>query len=144
MNNRPYVGVYIDHRHAQLFWADDDADFEEQEIESGFQEEGEPVDNIEPAGEYAHGGGVEHARLENRRAEQLKHFYKRLDKVLRKADKIYLFGPGQARKELANVLKKDKGLRANLEGVEGADKKLTHNQRRARVRDFFDLPRNNI
>lgn len=142
MKDKPFVGVWMDHRRAQLFWSDRDANVEMQEIQSGFQEEGEPTDNVEPATEQGHvGGGVEHARLENRRAEQLKHYYKKLDKTLRDADNIYLFGPGQAKKELANYLEQDKGLRARIQGVENADKKLTQNQKAARVRDFFDLPR---
>jgi hypothetical protein len=145
MNNKPIVGVWLDHRRAQLFWADEEADIEMQEIKSEFQEEGEPTDNVEPATAPGHvGGGVEHARLENRRSEQLKHYYKRLDKVLRKAERIYLFGPGQAKKELAKFLEQDKGLRARIEGVENADKKLTQNQKAAQVRDFFDIPRSVI
>lgn len=141
MKDKPFVGVWLDHCQAQLFWSDDDANIEEQEINSEFQKEGEPTDNVEPAAEPGHvGGGVEHAHLENRRAEQLKHYYKRLDKVLRSADRIYLFGPGQAKKELAKFLREDKGLRARIEGVENADKKLTQNQKAARVREFFDLP----
>lgn len=141
MRDKPFVGVWLDHRMAQLFWADEEADIKVQQVQSEFQEEGEPVDGIEPAGEFAHAGGVQHARLENRRAEQLKHYYKKLDKILRDADRIFLFGPGQAKKELANFLKEDKGLRARIQGVENADKKLTQNQKAARVREFFELPR---
>jgi hypothetical protein len=142
MKDKPFVGVWLDHRMAQLFWADEEADIQVQEVKSEFQEEGEPTDNVEPGAELGHvGGGVQHAKLENRRAEQLKHYYKRLDKILRRAERIYLFGPGQAKKELASFLKEDKGLRARIQGVENADKKLTQNQKAAQVREFFDLPR---
>lgn len=144
MKGKNFVGVWMDHRRAQLFWADQDANIETQEVQSGFQEEGEPVDNIEPSSEFAHAGGVEHAKLDNRRTEQLKHFYKKLSKILRDAEHIYLFGPGQAKKELANLLKDDSHVKGQIGEVKNADKKLTKNQKAAEVRDFFDLPRKTI
>lgn len=144
MNNKNYVGVWMDHRRAQFFWADSEANMKSQEIQSGFQEEGEPADSIEPAAEFAHGGGVEHAKRENRRSEQLKRYYKKLGKALRNAEHIYLFGPGQAKKELATKIKDDPKLAEQLDGVDSADKKLTKNQKAARVRNFFDLPREAI
>ncbi|MBS3763704.1 MAG: hypothetical protein KGZ25_10430, partial [Planctomycetes bacterium] len=84
------------------------------------------------------------AHLDDRRREQLKHFYKELDKNLRPAEEIYIFGPGQAKKELANYLKGDKSLKAALKGIEGADKKLTRAQKAEQVREFFALPRQPI
>ena len=141
MNGKPYVGVWLDHRQAFLFWTDDDANIEMQKIESGYQEEGEPTDRIELSGESAGGGGVSHASLEHRRKEQLKHYYKKLDRVLNDAEDIYLFGPGQAKKECASKLKEDKNMRARIRGVENADKKMTEGQMAAKVRDVFDLPR---
>ncbi len=144
MKAKDYVGIWMDHRRAQMFWADREADITTREITSGFQEEGEPVDTIEPAGKFAHGGGVQHAKRDNRRTEQLKRYYKKLAKTLRGAEHIYLFGPGEAKKELAKKLEDDSQLADCVEGVEGADKKLTKNQKAAKVRDFFDLPRNAI
>ena len=139
MNSKRLVGVWLDHRQARLFWANGNGITTKQELSSGYQENGEPVDMMERSGATAHGGGVAHASLDRRRREQLKHYYKKLDKILRSADQIFLFGPGQAKRELASVLEDDKGLRARLRGVESADKKLTEPQMAARVRDFFDL-----
>ncbi|MBS3763755.1 MAG: hypothetical protein KGZ25_10685, partial [Planctomycetes bacterium] len=101
MNNKPLVGVWVDHRRALLFWSDEQANMDVQEIGSNYQEEGEPTDQVKIAGNNVHGGGVAHAHLDDRRREQLKHFYKELDKNLRPAEEIYIFGPGQAKKELA-------------------------------------------
>jgi hypothetical protein len=137
MKDRPFVGVWVDHRHALLFWANEQAEVDVQELESEYQEEGEPGDAIRGPG----GGGVAHASIEHRHKEQLKHYYRKLDHVLRPAQEIMVFGPGQAKKELAAFLEQDKGSRARLRGVENADKKLTHPQMAAMVKKFFELPR---
>jgi len=141
MEGRPLVGVWLDHRQAMLFWADEQANMDLQELESGYQEEGEPSDSKGAAGATIFGGGVAHANLSARRREQLKHYYKRLDQILRSAQEIYLFGPGQAKKELAALIERDKGLRGRLKGVLNADKKMTRRQMMARTRQFFALPR---
>jgi ADP-heptose:LPS heptosyltransferase len=141
MNKKPYVGVWLDHRRALLFWADEDAEMEIQEVESDYQEREEPTDSIEMASENGHAGGVPHASVEHRRREQLKHYYKKLDKLLKGASEIYLFGPGQAKKELFSLLEQDKGMRARIRDVDNADKKMTRRQMAARVREVFGLPR---
>ncbi len=138
MNHKPYVGIWLDHRKSLLFWMNSSAETDMETIESGYQEEGEPTDSIE--GALVGGGAVPHAHVENRRREQLKRYHKKLVKALRHAGRIYLFGPGQAKKELAGVLENDKTLRAQLCGVEGADKNMTIPQMVARVREKFELP----
>ncbi len=139
MDQKPYVGVWLDHRQALLFWAKESAELEEEVIESEYQEEGEPTDSFGVPN--SPGGGVAHASLEHRRHEQLKRYYKKLGRALRAARRIYLFGPGQAKKELASVLEKDKSLRAEIFDVESADKKMTRPQMAARVREKFGLPK---
>lgn len=142
MNHKPYVGIWMDHRKSLLFWMDSKAKTDVETIESGYQEESEPTDSIE--GALVGGGAVPHAHVENRRREQLKHYYKKLVKALRHAGRIYLFGPGQAKKEFAGVLENDKTLRGEICGVEGADKKMTHPQMVARVREKFGLPESDL
>jgi len=144
MRSKPLVGVWVDHRRALMLWADEQGNMEVEEIESEYQEEGEPSDNVGLGATNGGGGAVPHANLEARRREQLKHYYKKLDQALRSAREVYLFGPGQAKKELANYVQNDKGFRARLKGVEAADKKMTRAQMAARVREFFQLPRNSV
>jgi len=141
MKGRPLVGVWLDHRRAVLLWADHSGDIAVEEVESDYQLEGEPSDNVGVRPASGTGGAVPHANLEARRREQLKHYYKQLIEALREAREVYLFGPGQAKKELARHISEDKGLRVEVKAIEGADKKLTRAQMAARVREFFALPR---
>ncbi len=141
MDQKPFVGVWMDHRQAFLFWADEYANIDSMTVKSGYQEEGEPTERLAKPGPSNAGGGVAHASLEHRREEQLKRYYKRLDKTLRPAEQIFLFGPGQAKKGLESVLKKDKGHRARIRKIENADKKMTTPQMAAKVRQEFGLPR---
>ena len=141
MNQKPYVGVWLDHRKAVFFWADANAEMDIKEVESGYQEEGEPTDRRGKPDTTIHSGSVAHASLEHRREEQLKRYYKQLLKALHTASQIYLFGPGQAKKELSTLLDKDKSLRANIVGIDGADKKMTRPQMAAQVREIFELPK---
>ncbi len=142
MNHKPYVGIWMDHRKSLLFWMDAGADMDLEIIESGYQEEGEPTDSIESA--LVGGGAVPHADVENRQREQLKRYYKKLVKALRHAGRIYLFGPGPAKKEFAGILEGDKTLRAEVSGVENADKNLTLPQMAAQVREKFGLPERDL
>jgi len=141
MKDRPFVGVWLDHRRALMFWANGQAEARIVEVESGYQEEGEPIDSVRAAAQVGHAGAVPHANLDSRRREQLKHFYKELDQRLRDAQEIFLFGPGQAKRELASLIRKDKGSRAQLKAVESTDKRMTQPQMMARIREFCSLPR---
>ncbi len=140
MGQKPFVGVWLDHRQAFLFWLDDSADLSVTTLESEYQEEGEPTDSRGKPDATSSSGGVAHASVEHRRKEQLKHYYKKLHKSLRPAERIFIFGPGQAKKELVSVLEKDKGHRAEIIGVENADKKITRPQMAAWVRREFEMP----
>lgn len=140
MVQKPYVGVWVDHRSAILFRADKEGRMDMACIESDYQEEGEPTDIQGKPDSIGHVGGVSHASLEHRRQEQLKQYYKKLNRALRSAARIYIFGPGQAKKELAAVLKQDKSLKAEILGIDGADKKMTRPQMAAQVRRKFGFP----
>ncbi len=139
MDQKPFVGIWLDHRKARLFWADKNADIDLETIESNYQEEGEPTDSMRKPNVAS--GAVAHASVEHRRHEQLKRFYKKLNKVIKRAKKIYLFGPGQAKKEFASILDEDKSLNGKLHAIDNADKKMTEPQMMAKVRETFKLPR---
>lgn len=139
MDNRPFVGVWLDHREAFLIQADEQADMQTLRVGSDYQETIEPADRACGPGPGG-GGAVPHASVERRRKEQLNHYYKRLTKALRAAEHIYLFGPGQAKKEFARALQAHKEVAGRIGAVENA-RQMTQPQMAARVREFFDLPR---
>ncbi|MBU0674464.1 MAG: hypothetical protein KJ950_07475 [Proteobacteria bacterium] len=66
---------------------------------------------------------------------QLNGYYDEVISVLRDADSILLFGPGEAKGELKKRLMKDK-LGARIEAVETEDS-MTDRQIAAKVREFF-------
>jgi hypothetical protein len=140
MKNKPFAGVWLDHREALLFWADEKAEIHVDRTESGYQEEAEPTDRAPTHGPIPGAGVMAHASLDRRRKEQLNHYYKSLAKTLRPAEEIYLFGPGLAKKELAKAIQEHKDMAGKLKGVENADH-MTEAQKAAQVRKFFKLPR---
>ena len=64
------------------------------------------------------------------------NFYDKLAKELKEADQILILGPGEAKGELANRLKRYKPLGSHVIAVEPADK-LTERQILARVREHY-------
>jgi hypothetical protein len=66
---------------------------------------------------------------------QLNAYYEGIVAMIRDADSIWIFGPGEAKGELENLLNHE-GLGDCIVGVETVDK-MTNNQIAAKVRDHF-------
>ena len=139
MKDKPFVGVWMDHREAYLFWADEAADMQTSRVASEFQETIEPADRACGPGPGG-GGAIPHASVERRRKEQLNHYYKSLARALNSAEHIYVFGPGQAKKEFARSVEERKDMARRLKAIENAGH-MTEPQMAARVRGFFGLPK---
>jgi hypothetical protein len=77
-------------------------------------------------------------KVEERRKHHLRGYYERIIKAIDDADKVLLFGPGEAKIQFEKELTKSKALKAKIAGVEPADK-MTERQIAAKVRDFFGL-----
>jgi stalled ribosome rescue protein Dom34 len=75
-------------------------------------------------------------KIDRRRRDQLDDFLETVVGKVRKARKIYIFGPGMAKKELKKKIDEDKVLAEKIAGVENADK-MTRNQMIARVKSFY-------
>ena len=140
MCSKPLVGIWLDHREALLFWTDQEAEMQLQRIVSQYQETAEPVDRARPGGSGGPTPVLPHANVARRRKEQLNHYYRQLADRLHTAEQIYLFGPGQAKRELAQTLQGHKDISGRLRAVESADR-MTQPQMAARVRSFFRIPR---
>lgn len=65
----------------------------------------------------------------------LENYYKGIISLIRDADSIWIFGPGEAKVELESLLKHE-NLGEHIVGVETVDK-MTDNQIAAKVRDRF-------
>lgn len=67
------------------------------------------------------------------------NFYQMVIKKVGNADNIFIFGPGEAKLELAKEIKKIKGRHDRIAAVEVSDR-LTENQIVTKIRSFFLAP----
>jgi tellurite resistance protein len=74
--------------------------------------------------------------LEERREHHLHNFYQEIIKKFENIGNIFIFGPGEAKSELAKEIEKLKDQHAEIAAVETCDK-LTENQIIAKVKSFF-------
>ena len=140
---KKYAGIWLDHRKAFLVY-----------LISGrqtFDEEPGSVERLESNVERKvrlSGGSRSRktpygpqeiavdGKLEDRIKQQLKQYYQGIIKKIEGADRIYIFGPGEAKVELKKEIEKLKEFAGKINKVESADK-MTHRQIVAKVRTFF-------
>lgn len=126
------VGLWIDHKQAYAIWHDDG---KVEVIPS----------QIEPPAHYSGGtrlGGKLNStadtelRHNDRFKLQLHKYYQQVISALKRADSIFIMGPGEAKIELEKAIKKNKDLRRRILKVETAAK-MTRNQMVAYVKNFY-------
>ena len=131
------VGLWVDHLKAFIISLKPDGDVIAKTIES----EVEPLVKSTGGGRtktpYSK-GGVSPEKSKSRRQHQIKEFYNQIIMEISHADKIYLFGPGPAKKELNQEIQKVVALAPKVIAVEPADK-MTEPQIIAKVRNFYKL-----
>ena len=122
------AGLWIDHRKAVIVIVTESGE-EIKEISS----------NMEKHVRFTGGRGSEDGSSEDVRDRQfgnhLNSFYDAVVAVLRDADTLQIFGPGEAKGELEKRLK-DKGFKGHILAVETMDK-MTDRQISAKVRERF-------
>jgi hypothetical protein len=137
--DKPYLGIWLDHRDAYLIWADEQGQVETQHAQAGYEERRKRAGGV-VAGAGVHGGVPPHTDIADKRRRQARLFYEELFRDLQRARQVYLFGPGQAKRELARALGGHRDFTGAVAGVEGAEK-MTPPQMVAQVKAFFRLPR---
>jgi hypothetical protein len=122
------IGLWIDHRKAVIVTITD-AGEEIKKITS----------NMEKHVRFTNGNGSEDGSSEDRRDRQfgnhLNSYYDEVLAVVRDANSIQIFGPGEAKGELEKRLE-HAGLKAKILAVETVDK-MTDHQIAAKVRGQF-------
>jgi len=122
------AGLWIDHRKAVIVIITD----EREEIKK-------ITSNLEKHIRFSGGTGSEDGSTEDVRDRQfagrLASYYDEVIAVLRGADSIQIFGPGEAKVELEKRLEHE-GLKKNIAAVETVDK-MTDRQIAAKVRERF-------
>ena len=120
------IGLWIDHRKAVIVIVTEDGE-EIKKITS----------NMEKHVRFTGGNGSEDGSSEDVRDRQfgnhLNSYYDEVITVIRGADSIQIFGPGEAKGELEKRLEHE-GLKARILVVETMDK-MTDRQISAKVRD---------
>jgi len=124
------AGLWIDHRKAVIVLVTDEGE-ETRKIISG----------VEKDVRFTSGDGSEHGSTEDMRDRQfqnhLKTYYDEVIAVIRDADSIQIFGPGEAKGELEKRLE-SAGLKEHVLAIETVDK-MTDKQISAKVRERFPV-----
>jgi hypothetical protein len=122
------MGLWIDHRKAVIVILTDTGE-EIKKISSNMEK------HINySAGTRSEDGSIEDVR-DRKFGDHLAAYYEEVVAVLRGADSIKIFGPGEAKGELEKRLERD-GLKKNIAAVETVDK-MTDRQIAAKVRESF-------
>ena len=120
------AGLWIDHRKAVIVLITDEGE-EVKKIASGMEK------HTRFMGEGGEGEDVRDRQFEN----QLNGFYDQVIAVVRDADSIQIFGPGEAKGELEKRLEHE-GLKEHVLAIETMDK-MTDRQIAAKVRERFPV-----
>jgi hypothetical protein len=131
------VGLWIDHRKTVFVTIENEVEVT-REIRSNIEKHVRFSTNA--AGAKAKTpNGVKASAAEDMRDRQfgdhLDRYYEGIISFIRGADSIWIFGPGEAKVELENCLKRE-DLGGRIVGIETADK-MTDHQIAAKVRDFY-------
>jgi stalled ribosome rescue protein Dom34 len=128
------VGLWIDHKKAVVVSVIKGGG-EIITIESNMEKHVRYKEGARPKTAY----GVQHSPAEDvqdrKYNEHLNKYYNRIIAQIRKADSIFIMGPGEAKLELEKRLAHEE-LKQNIVGVETVDK-MTDRQIAAKVRKYF-------
>lgn len=135
--NETCVGLWLDHKKAIFATCADNLQ-QMTSLHSRLGRRSKSTGGSRRALPYTYNGGGAADKKDHRREHVLHDFY---DKVLRKlagADRIYLMGPGLAKKELRRFLEA-RHYGTKIAGFADRDR-LTERQIAAETRSFFRLP----
>ena len=132
------VGIWIDSKKAIIVALDGNK--EEKIVEIDSEVENSVYHNKE--GNKGTFAGIHHGdnetKFDNRRKEQYDYYLKNVVSIVKGADYLYIFGPGETKTKLEQRIHDEKSLnKINLKAVETADS-MTLNQILAQVKDFYN------
>jgi len=126
------IGLWIDHKQAFLIWLDRN---KVEVIPSNLEPRTHSSGSARIGGRYNQNLDSE-LKHDDRYNIQLSRYYEHVIKTIQNADSIFIMGPGEAKLELKNAIKRRKDIIKNLMKIETADK-MTRNQMVAYVREIF-------
>jgi hypothetical protein len=122
------AGLWIDHREAIIVLLTDGKE-EIKKLNSGMEKRVRFTD-----GDHSEDGSTEDVR-DRQYGNHLNAYYDQVIAVIRNADAIQVFGPGEAKGELIKRLEHE-GIKDHVLAMESADK-MTDHQVAAKVRERF-------
>ena len=128
------VGLWIDHRKTVIVTIENEVEVT-REIRSNMEKHVRFSSGAQSnAPDSAQGSTAEDMR-DRQFGEHLGRYYEGIVSFIRDADAIWIFGPGEAKVELENYIKRE-GLGERIVGVEAVDK-MTDHQIAAKIRDRY-------
>ena len=122
------AGLWIDHRKAVVVIVTDEGE-EMKKITSGMEK------HVRFAGGAASEDGSSEDVRDRQFGNHLNNYYDQVIAIIRDADSIQIFGPGEAKGELEERLEHER-LKAHILAIETVDK-MTDHQIVAKVRERF-------
>lgn len=131
------VGLWVDHVKAFIVTLKTKGDIDTQTVTSDVEPLVKSTGGGRTKTPYSKGGvSVDKSKLKQQ--HQLKGYYENIIEQIACADKIYLFGPGTAKKELYHEIQNNAPLAAKVISIDAADK-MTEPQMIAKVRNYYRL-----
>ncbi len=133
------VGIWIDHREAVVVAIKGTGHETVSRIQSNVESRTRLAGGSRGRTPYAPQDVAKEQKRDHRFQHHLNEYYDRLIEILRGADAIWIFGPGEAKNELWKKIDKIKSMAGRLAEPEAADK-MTVPQIRAKVRGHYKIP----
>ena len=128
------AGIWLDSREAFIVYLDDNKENTLRLISE--IDESHPVGGSGSSTPYSAQEAVSETKYLHRRQHQEKQYFQSIIQKLTSRDAVYIMGPSQAKIGLEQELNKQPDLAAKIQKVESCDR-ITDNQIRAKVRDYF-------
>jgi len=128
------VGLWIDHRKAVIVTIDNDVAIT-MEIKSNMEKHVRFSSGSHSKSHSDSQGSTAEDMRDRQFGDHLSRYYDGIVTFIRDADSIWIFGPGEAKVELENRLKRQ-NLGGRIVGIETVDK-MTDRQIAAKIRDHF-------
>jgi hypothetical protein len=132
------VGIWLDHRRAVLVYVLE-KDSQVRTLNSHVEKRVRLAGGSRGKEPYAPQDIRQDSKQDERIAHQLKEYYERIIRIIGQPEELYIFGPGEAKQELARRVAAHKELGDLAPAVETADK-LTVPNIVGKVREHFQLP----
>jgi hypothetical protein len=129
------IGVWVDHRKAVIVTVHN-GEVAVETVESGVGHRVRLSGGSRSRTPYGPQDIASDSQRQGKHQKDLTKYYRLLIDMFRDAEELYIFGPGEAKKELRSEIEKVKPLRDRIAAVETADK-MTDRQVSAAVLAFF-------